>query len=146
MPHRWKPGLQVKSHTPEVQLAVAPFGGAAHVRHEGPHVVTESATQVPLQKLGVVVEPHRSPQLRPSQVAMVPLPTGPSGHGVHRAPQVATARFETHWPLHSWNPGLHWRPQAVPSHVAEPFTGTGHGVHEVPHVNTLVSDTHWLPH
>jgi hypothetical protein len=93
--------LQVKSQTPETQLALAPFGGAAHVWHDGPQVVIESATQVPPQKLGVAVEAQRSPQLTPSHVAVVLLPIGPSGHGAHREPQVATDRFDTHWPLHS---------------------------------------------
>jgi hypothetical protein len=31
VPHRWKPGLQVKSHTPAAHEAVAPLGGAVHV-------------------------------------------------------------------------------------------------------------------
>jgi hypothetical protein len=72
-----------------------------------PQVVFESATQLPLQKFGVVVDAQRRPHATPSQVGVVPLPIGPSGQGVHRVPQVATETFDTHWPLHSWKPGLH---------------------------------------
>jgi hypothetical protein len=65
---------------------------------------------------------------------------------MQRLPQVAVAKFDTHWPLHSWKPVLHWMPQAVPLQVAVPFTGTGHGVQLVPHEVSAVSDTHWVPH
>ena len=87
------------------------------------------------------MDAQRSPQFTPSQVVVVPLPIGPSGHTEHRLPQVATEKFETHWPLHSWKPTLHAIPQLVPLQLAVPFTGTGHGVHEVPHDDSAVSET-----
>ncbi len=106
VPHRWKPVWQVKSHTPLKQVAV-PFAGGVQVWQLGPHDVIELATHTLPQKLGVVVEAQRRPQLRPSHVTVVPLPTGPSGHTAHRLPQVLVEKFETHWPLHSWYPTLH---------------------------------------
>ncbi len=111
-----------------------------------PQVVTELATQTLLQKLGVVEEAHDSPQFIPSQVGVVPLPAGPAGHGVHRFPQVLTLELSTHWPLHSWYPGLHCTPHEVPLQVAMPKAGDGHGVHIEPHVKTLAFDTHCVPH
>lgn len=78
-----------------------------HVWQLVPHVVTESATQVLPQKFGVAVDAQRNPHATPSHVTVVPLPTGPSGHTVQRFPQVAVAKFDTHWPLHSWYPVLH---------------------------------------
>jgi len=57
--------------------------------------------------LGVDIEEQRKPQATPSQVVVGPLPIGPSGQGVQRVPQVAVTKFETHWPLQGWEPGLH---------------------------------------
>jgi hypothetical protein len=57
--------------------------------------------------LGVAIEEQRKPQATPSQVVVVPLPIGPSGHGMQRVPQVAVAKFDTHWPLQGCEPGLH---------------------------------------
>jgi hypothetical protein len=145
MPHRWNPAWQVKSQTPTLQIAV-PFAGGVHVRQLGPQVVTESATQTLLQKFGLVTEAQRRPQLVPSQVTVVPLPIGPSGHGEQRFPQVFTLKLVTHCPLHSWKPTLHWMPQLVPLQVAVPFSGEGHGVHEAPQVCTEVFDAHAEPH
>jgi hypothetical protein len=145
LPHRWKPVLHVKSHTPKEQTG-EPFAGAVHVWQVDPQVVSELATQTLLQKFGVVVDAHWSPQLVPSHVGVVPLPAGPAGHGEHRLPQVLTLVFSTHWPLHSWYPGLHCTPQLVPLQVAMPKAGAGHGVHIEPHVSTLVFDTHCVPH
>lgn len=90
----------------------------------------------------MLVDAQRSPQFTPSQVVVVPLPIGPSGHATQRLPHVATAKFETHWPLHSWYPTLHAMAHAVPLHDAVPLTGTGHGVQLDPQVATDVFDTH----
>lgn len=96
----------MKSQTPATHAAVA-FAGGVQARHEGPHDAIESATQVLLQKFGVAVEAQRSPQLTPSHVVVVPLPIGPSGQTAQRLPHVATEKFDTHCPLHSWKPTLH---------------------------------------
>jgi hypothetical protein len=37
-------------------------------------------------------------------------------------------------------------PQALPSHVALPPSGTGHGLHEVPQLAGSVLETHWSAH
>ncbi len=73
---------------------------------------------------------------------VVPLPIGPSGHGMQRLPHVASEKFETHWPLHSWYPTLQAMAQVVPLHDAVPFEGIGHGVQLAPHVETEVFATH----
>jgi len=77
---------------------------------------------------------------------VVPLPIGPSGHGMQRLPHVPSAKFETHCPLHSWYPTLQAIAQLVPLHEAVPLRGLGHGVQLVPQVATAVLETHWVPH
>lgn len=96
--------------------------------------------------MGVLVDAQRSPQFTPSQVAVVPLPIGPSGHGRQRVPHVASEKFETHWPLHSWKPTLQAIAQAVPLHDAVPLMGAGHGVQLEPQVAIAVFETHCDPH
>jgi len=41
-----------------------------------------------------------------------------------------------------WYPALQAIPHAVPSQIAEPFSGAGHGEHALPHVAADVLDTH----
>jgi hypothetical protein len=110
-----------------------------------PQFVSESATQLPAQKLGVAVPTQRRPQPTPSHVGVAPLPSGASGHGVQLVPQVARLKSETHCPLHSWNPTLHKTPHDEPLQVAMPLTGVEQGVQLVPQVETEEFATQAFP-
>lgn len=68
------------------------------------------------------------------------------GQGVHDAPHVASSRSSAHAPPHSWKPGSHCQPHAMPSQVAVALTGEGQALHDVPHPSALVFATHALPH
>lgn len=94
----------------------------------------------------MVAEAQRRPHVTPSQVVVVPLPIGPSGHGMQRVPHVAVEKLETHWPLQGCEPALQRMPHEVPSQVAVPPTGEGQAVQLVPHEATDVSGTQFDPH
>jgi hypothetical protein len=97
LPHRTKPGLQVK-----VQVGAAPptdmhwaiaFAGTVHGEQLLPQLATSKfETQSPPHwwKPCAQVEP----QSVPSQVAV---PLGGTGHAVHRIPHDMASKFETHW-------------------------------------------------
>jgi hypothetical protein len=78
----------------------------------------------------------------PSQLA-VPL-VGAAAHGVHEVvPQLVSALFALHVPLHLWNPALQVIPQVPRVQVAVPLESVAQGVHEVvPQLLTALLATH----
>jgi hypothetical protein len=83
------------------------------------------------------------PQAVPSQVAVPPVGTV---QGVHEAPQVSTAAFETQAPLHRWKPVLQISPHVLPSQVAwSAFAATGQGAQRSPQEAMAVSSAQAEP-
>ena len=60
-------------------------------------------------------------------------------------PQVATALLSTHFPLQTWNPLLHSRPQTPVTQAAAPFGSVGHFVQVVPQAVASPSGAHVEP-
>ena len=84
----------------------------------------------------------------PSQVAE---PFAGTEHGVHDDPQVASALFDPHAPLHRWEPAVQRYPQVFPSQVAVPPVGAdGQATQDAPQLAVLSLAMHtppqsWLP-
>jgi hypothetical protein len=111
VPHFWKFGLQVKSHSPFVQTAL-PLPGTRHDLQALPQRLTSSAaTQLPLHSFLPIGQPpqtvasamqapaqsffpvgHLPPHFMPSQVGS---PSAIIGQAVHEAPQVLGSMFDT---------------------------------------------------
>ncbi len=117
LPIGMKPGLQVKPQAVPLHVAT-PFAGTGHGVHEPPQVATSLFdTHAPLHTccpaghvrtqvdpIGAKPALQVNPQVVPLHVAT---PFAGTGHGVHELPQVATALFDTHVPLHTCCPAGH---------------------------------------
>jgi hypothetical protein len=117
LPIGMKPGLQAIPQVVPLHVAV-PLAGTAHAVHEPPQVATSLFdTHAPLHTccpaghvrtqvdpIGAKPALQVMPQVVPLHVAT---PFAGTGHGVHELPQVATALFDTHVPLHTCCPAGH---------------------------------------
>jgi hypothetical protein len=112
------PGRQLTVHTPLLQAASEPLGAGQAVQRKPHEAGLESETQLPSQ----------------SWLPGGQEPTQP----VSKATQA---------PSHSLRPKGHCPPQATPSHVASPPSGTAQGSHETsPHVAGSSFLTHTPSH
>lgn len=131
------------AHAPAVQtLTALSTDGIGHVEHEVPQCSTSLSGKQPV-KAGHICDPV--PQVVPQTPAALQVAFAPPGQGVQApswVPHVATAEFETHWPLHRWYPSSHSNPQVPFTQVRTAFARVGQGVQLVPHESTLLFDEH----
>ena len=171
--HRFVPGqlrkplLHVIPQLPPLQTAVPFEVGGVQELHATPQkdaLVSGWQTplqlcvlvgQLPLQALAFAMHAplqsllpvgHAGMHARPSQVT-VPPPVG-TWHAeqdvLSLGPQVATALLLTHWPMQTWKPLLHLRPQLPLAQAAAPFGSVGQLVQLAPHPVGSLSAAHRL--